>query len=185
MSPSLAAGRAARSLAKLATLAAVVVAACRAPAVTEVPAQSTGGPMLPVRSLGTPAFDSAVAAFRYNSGVDRHARLVVRSQAEWATLWAEITRNVSPVPPVPAVDFAERMVLVAAMGTRSSGGHAIAVETVESAGGVLRASVVERSPGARCVTTGALTQPLAAVVVPRTAGEVAWAERTAVVDCAP
>ena len=169
----------------VATLAAIVVAACRAPAVTEVEARSTGGSVRPVGSLATPAFDSAVAAFRYYSGVDRRTRVVVRSPAEWAALWAEITRGVSPVPPLPAVDFAERMVLVAAMGTRTSGGYAIGVESVDSAGGGLRATVVERSPGAHCFTTAALTQPLVAVVVPRAVGQVAWVERTAVVDCGP
>ena len=76
------------------------------------------------------------------------------------------------------------LVLVAAMGSRNSGGFAIRIDSVRVANGTARAWVTERSPGSSCVVTGAITEPTDAVVIPRVAA-VEWSERAQVVPCGP
>lgn len=111
-------------------------------------------------------------------GMATRQRLVVRDGATWAALWQQLASNHRPIPAVPAVDFAGNVVIVAAMGTRSSGGYSIDIDDVRMGGGDARISVTERSPGDGCMVTMALTAPVAAVVVPRFLGQATFLERT-------
>jgi PrcB C-terminal len=133
-------------------------------------------PLAPVR-------DGAGGATFFRSGYRERARLVIRGAAEWADAWRELWAGASPAPPLPAVDFSREMVFVAAMGEQPSGGHSIAVASAAVEGGRLRVKVVETSPGPDCMVTMALTQPAAAVRLPRFDGPVEFAEGKAVEAC--
>lgn len=116
------------------------------------------------------------------SGIDDRRRVVVRDEAEWRAVWSEATGNLAPAPEPPAVDFGEHMVVVATMGRRSSGGYAIEIDEVRRDAGRLYVIVVETSPAANCITTQALSAPMAAVRVPR-ADQVTFVESEATRDC--
>jgi hypothetical protein len=64
------------------------------------------------------------------SNLEDEARMVVRTRAEWADLWASATEGVQPTEDVPVVDFGRRMVLVAAMGRRATGGFSVRIGSV-------------------------------------------------------
>lgn len=120
---------------------------------------------------------------RSYSGVGDRRRLVVRDEQAWSALWAELVSNVQPAPAVPAVDFSRDMVLFVSMGARPSGGYAIELADVGADASGVYATVVETSPSDRCIVTAALTQPVAAVIVPRDDRAVRFTERTAVHHC--
>lgn len=128
--------------------------------------------------------DSTLASwYRSNSALEDSARIVVRTSAEWTTLWNRIVANHAPKPPVPAIDFEKEMLLVAAMGTRPTGGHAIEIEAVDRDGSSITASVRTRSPGKNCMTTQALTAPVAIVRIPRSDLPVRFVEEHIVTSC--
>jgi protease stability complex PrcB-like protein len=116
------------------------------------------------------------------SGFDQPAQLVIRDAGGWAAFWDQLYRNQTTRPALPAVDFAQQMVVVAAMGTRNAGGYSIAVEQV-SFGSEVLVDVLERSPGRTCGVSQALTQPVDAVVVPSSDAPVRFQETAAVYDC--
>ena len=120
---------------------------------------------------------------RFNSGISTRERTVVRTRASWEALWPQIVGSLRPIPPVPAVDFATKTVIVASMGTRSSGGYVISVDEVRQSRGDSWITITERSPGSACGTTAALTAPVAAVVVPRFDGTATFIERTTTLNC--
>lgn len=123
-------------------------------------------------------------AFRYNSGLDTPTRETVRDAEAWHRLWTGLTARVrSPLLPLPEVDFAREMVLVAAMGQRPTGGYNLHIESARADGNELVALVVETSPGPRCGVTSSLTAPADAVVVTRSTLPVRWTVRQAVNDC--
>ena len=94
------------------------------------------------------------------SGITTPARLIIRDDSSYARFWASLGAGDRP-----AVDFSRDIVIAAAAGQRATGGNAIAVERVTRAGDGLAVEVVETSPGAGCMTTQALTQPVDVVVV--------------------
>ena len=119
----------------------------------------------------------------FSSGLRAPARAIVRDDALWAATWTAIWAGHAPTPPVPAIDFSREMVVVAALGERSSGGHAIVLDSATRRGGTLLVHLRTRSPGARCMVTAALTQPVDAARLPRHDGPVEFRERAEVVRC--
>jgi hypothetical protein len=133
--------------------------------------------------IATRDFDEQTRAFQGYGGITERRRAVIRTEDEWRAAWALITSHVSPRPPLPAVDFGRDIILLAAMGTRPTGGYAIDIAPVYQQDGELYAVVQETSPGSACPTTQALTHPLRVVLVARTDAPVHFVEHTAVRDC--
>jgi hypothetical protein len=147
-------GRAAEKVAALALAGVAVVASCAR--------AGPGGPAGTAQPLET------LLAEPY-SGLAEARREVLRDEAGWARVWAEIHAGVTPEPPLPQVDFTSHMLVAVALGTRPSGGYGVKVASVTVRGEQLLVSVVETCParGARVITS--LTQPVAVVRLPRLA----------------
>ena len=122
-------------------------------------------------------------AHAYYSGFDRPMRAVIRDQETWRTAWATLYARSSPVPAVPAVDFSRSAVILVALGTRGSGGYDITISRVARDAGLVYVQVTSTSPGERCGTTLALTQPVDIVVLPHTVERAAFVEWKAVHQC--
>jgi hypothetical protein len=123
-------------------------------------------------------------AFTFGSGMDRAARFVVRDAATWQATWNQIYQGSSPVPPLPAVDFSREMIVVAALGSHPTGGYNILLEGAAEApsnGTVFTVSSV--SPGPRCATTQAFTQPVDIARLPLRSGPVSSVEKARVTNC--
>jgi hypothetical protein len=142
---------------RLASLGAICVWGCTAaaPPSSEPPAASVEVSVTPIPVDGS------------YGGLEEPMRTLVRSGGEWRDLWARLATDRIPRPTAPAIDFSERVVVVAAMGTRPTGGHAIRIDRVSYAGDTLWVEVTSVTPGAGCMTTQALTAPVAAVSVER------------------
>ena len=117
------------------------------------------------------------------SGVLDARRTVIRDPEAWSSFWAEATSILLPEPPVPAVDFDNEMVIVAASGERTTGGYTIAIDEVLESDVDLFVVVKESSPGADCVVTQALTAPVTAVRVARSDGSVSFEEVDEELSC--
>lgn len=141
----------------------------------EVPARRLG--RLPIGRL------DEVSYLRFNSGLTDPLSHVVRSPMDWALLWRTMAQRGGPARPVPGVDFERSLVLVAASGTKATGGHSISIEQVSDAGAEILVEVERGSPGAQCGVTAALTQPADVAVVPRSDKPVRWVYRDLVRDC--
>jgi hypothetical protein len=90
-----------------------------------------------------------------SSGIEDRREVVVRTQAEWKKLWQEHAPN----QPLPSVDFAKSMVVGIFAGSRNTGGHEIAIASIEKTGSDLVVTWRESSPGRRDIVTQMLTFP--------------------------
>ena len=124
-------------------------------------------------------------SFSSNSGFQNPARLVVRDALHWKVVWAQTFHGMTPVPPLPAIDFSREMVVVAALGLRSSGGYGILIDGAsEIDTDEVAVEVRSISPGSRCFVTAALTQPVDIARLRRHDGPVRFVERSEVHSCA-
>jgi hypothetical protein len=122
-------------------------------------------------------------AFTFVSGLDEPAQLVVRDAVTWQAIWTQINLRTSPVP-LPAVDFSREMIVVAALGSRSTGGYNILITGAsEAEGGGTVFTINSVSPGSRCGTTQAFTQPVDIARVPLRTGVDRFIEVKRVTDC--
>jgi hypothetical protein len=102
-----------------------------------------------------------------NNAFSSQTTLVVRDQESWQELWSRMNATISPAPPVPAVDFSKDLVLVAAAGTRPTGGFSVAITNAAESGGEVIVNATITSPGRNCIVTQALTSPVHAVTMAR------------------
>ena len=122
-------------------------------------------------------------SFTYSSGLTDSARIVVRDAQSWSKLWQQIWARHSPLPPLPAVDFSRDMLIVAALGTRSSGGYSIYIDSAYQRADHVEVVVRKVSPGSRCVVTAAFTQPVDIARIPRVNQPVRYQEQSVVHHC--
>lgn len=123
-------------------------------------------------------------SFTFHSGLDKPARIVVRDALIWQSVWTEIYRGTSPVPPAPTIDFSREMVIVAALGARGTGGYGILITGAnETDDGGINVAVRSSSPGNSCVVTDAFTQPVDIARMPIRSGKIEFTERSVVSQC--
>jgi hypothetical protein len=125
---------------------------------------------VPSGSGGTPAEVSFEAILdEAMSGLHERRREVVRDEAGWAQLWAEIHEGVTPQPALPPVDFSRDMLIAVATGTRPTGGFDIKVRRVTRGGERLEVAVHETCPAPGDRASMGLTQPVEVVRLERLA----------------
>jgi hypothetical protein len=141
---------------------AVFVSACE-PAPEQEPVAAPTATIAMVRL----AADSGT--FAINSGYETPATLVIRDSSAWAAAWATVHAGIEPQPALPEVNFAESMIVLAAIGQQPNGGHSVVItsSTFDSTGAVVvRAD--HRMPGSNCMASMALVQPLDIARIPTT-----------------
>lgn len=121
--------------------------------------------------------------FAYYSGIADSLRLVVRDAESWRAQWDALNREMRPQPPLPTVDFAREMVVIAALGARGSGGWSIVVDSAVWRGGTTAIYLRRLAPGRGCFTTAAVSSPVDVVRVPRSDAPVRFVERLVREDC--
>jgi protease stability complex PrcB-like protein len=120
--------------------------------------------------------------FAFYSGLDKPDRIVVRDAVNWQIVWKDVWRGFSEVPPLPTVDFSREMILVAALGARSTGGYGIMIDAANEAdNGGINVTVRSTSP-LNCLVTEAFTQPVDIARLPMR-GRVEFTERSEVHQC--
>ncbi len=98
------------------------------------------------------------------SGLRSALRAVVQDSAAFREVWDRATPWHRPVP---AIDFTRDMVIVAAMGARSSTGHAIHIQSVRAEGPALQVRVLLAPAAPGCGRGAAETYPVDIVRAPR------------------
>jgi PrcB C-terminal len=126
-------------------------------------------------------------SFTFFSSYVQPARVLVKTQAQLLDLWNAIYQPnpLSLPPPLPAIDFDREMLIVAAMGSRPTGGYVITIEGVFESSRGLTVRVRSISPAPGCGVTLALTQPVDIARVPRRDGSVAFTEQVETRSCNP
>jgi hypothetical protein len=142
----------------LAIAGALAIGACQtAPA----------GPDAPPPGAATVTAQEVLSIQNQWSGYEAATTQLITTPQAWATAWQVIHRDMAPQPPLPAVNFDSHVLLLAAMGQRSSGGHSIRITGVQAHNNVFYAAVTETAPGPNCMTTTVMTAPVHVVQVPR------------------
>lgn len=99
---------------------------------------------------------------------------VIQNPAAFTALWKEHSADEVPAPPVPIVDFSERMVLAVFAGQRSSGGYDIAVDRFEETPTKMNVVVRLTVPGRGCMVSSVLTSPYQFVTTPLSPTQVTF-----------
>ena len=108
------------------------------------------------------------------SGVREPLQAIIRTPAEWESLWKRHASIQSPTSPLPAVDFGAEIVVGIFLGEKSAGGYEVEITRAELKDSVLYVYYVEKSPKPGGAAIQALTQPFHLVKLPRTDARVVF-----------
>jgi hypothetical protein len=122
-------------------------------------------------------------SFTYFSQIRQPERLVIRDQVAWVNAWASLWPLGAPIAAPPNVDFDHEMIVLVALGERSTGGYSILVDSASTNADGVIVWVGTSSPGAHCVTTQAFTQPVDIAKLPRIDAPVRFVGTSKVSDC--
>ena len=106
---------------------------------------------------------------------DNADRRVIRTNLEWANVWARLNQFHDPKPALPAIDFSKEQIVFAALGTRPSTGYSIAVTGALGTGDGATVKIENRSPGSGCGGLTVITHPVEVSKMSRT-GPVVFEE---------
>lgn len=70
--------------------------------------------------VGTPVATRQID-FTRTSGIENAQNLVIQDSNAWASLWAQHSRNLSPAPALPSVDFSKKMLVAVFAGKKPNG----------------------------------------------------------------
>jgi hypothetical protein len=109
--------------------------------------------------------------------------MVLRTAAEWDSVWQVVNRNrvYLPAPPAPTVDFTQEMVLLVGLGRQGSTGWNIRIDTAVTRRDTLR--VIIHSVAPQCMAGMMITYPWDAVRVSRTDVVVQFIKRPIIDRC--
>jgi hypothetical protein len=112
----------------------------------------------------------------------------IRSQQGWDDLWRLAAPNPSLQAdqsiPAPDVDFTKTVVLVAALGTRPTGGYSVIIQSAFDDGAVIHVHVLEVRPtGPDCTAVTVITHPVSIALIPRSDRQVRFEISAADLDC--
>jgi hypothetical protein len=174
------------TLALAAAVAAATLAACgpasQAPAVPPPDTVATPGPAAMPDAATADSQDVTRLASLQTSGYAEPAELVLRDAAAATAAWNRAHGGEAGTP-FPDTDFTRRMVVLLALGERSTGGHAVRFDGMTTGGGGATVRYTATAPGPSCMTTQMMTQPVEIVSVPRVEGAVRFERRDVVEEC--
>jgi len=110
----------------------------------------------------------ATVARGTGSGIDEPRQVVIRSAAEWQTLW----KAHDPDRAAPVVDFARSVAVGVFLGSRPTAGFSVEITAVKKEGERSVVEYLERRPPPGSLTAQILTSPYHLVTVPRDIGTV-------------
>jgi hypothetical protein len=99
------------------------------------------------------------------SNIDEAKRVLVRTDAEWTTLWRQHHTD----KPRPAVDFSKEMVVGVFMGSRPNAGFSTTILSATAANGALIVRYAEKVPAPGSISAQILTFPYHLVAIPKAA----------------
>jgi hypothetical protein len=116
-------------------------------------------------------------------GIERPLQRVLSSEVEWQTVWSEIQRRTDEAIALPEVDWQRSRMLVIALGSRPSGGYAVAFGSVREFEAEIQVEVYELMPGEACIVTTGITYPIGYALIRRTEKPVRILVSKAAVSC--
>ncbi len=118
-----------------------------------------------------------------NGGFNEKVNQVITDQNTYNEVWAAaFSKFANPQKP-NRIDFEKNMVLLVAMGERTSGGYTIKIKSIDDIGENIKVTIKEEKPGTSCMTTSVMTYPYQIVELPKQTKKIMFDTVEKVVEC--
>lgn len=116
--------------------------------------------------------------------IEEARQVLIKTEQDYANLWTEAFEGIDMAPERPAVDFTQKWVVAAFLGTLNKGGHEVNIQAISQTDNAAVITLLHTEPGANCMSTMAIEFPyLFAGIEQFPAGEVAFRTEVEKKDC--
>lgn len=112
----------------------------------------------------------------YYSGYKAEERLLVRTERTWKKVWNIHTRQRTPNPSLPVINFKKEMIIAVFRGERQTSGYQVEITGIEKKGSEIVVTIKETSPQPGDIVMPILTQPYHIVKTKRSIRPVRFSE---------
>jgi hypothetical protein len=106
------------------------------------------------------------------SGYNEETYLVVKTEAEWAKVWAKHTALYMHTTPYPEINFSKDMVICAFMGKRPTTGYSISVRRIWTEEERIHVEIAKSDPPENLMVSEIITYPYVFASLERTDSEM-------------
>ena len=117
------------------------------------------------------------------SAISDKRELIIYNEKEYQALMNDVYKNLDQMPKIPVVDFKKNSLVAVFIGSRSSGGYLVKIDSIIEASIYLVVSITETTPGKNCIVTDALTAPYVIVKIPKIEKKAEFKTKKTEKDC--
>lgn len=117
------------------------------------------------------------------SNLTQRNQAAIRDEDAWRSYWQRIEGDRAAWEIAPRPDFTKDMLVLASAGTKPTTGYSLRVLGANETSKQVTVTVVELTPGARCVVAASSTAPVIVVALPRSDRPVKFEQETQRLDC--
>ncbi|MDF1673226.1 MAG: protease complex subunit PrcB family protein [Vicingaceae bacterium] len=118
-----------------------------------------------------------------NGGFKTKTNLVISTQEEFLKIWNQAFANYMNKETAPEVDFEKNIILLVALGEKTSGGYTIKVDNVIETKDNTVVNVLYTSPGKGCMTTESITYPFQIIQIEKPNKAILFSKKNIVFGC--
>ena len=118
-----------------------------------------------------------------NGGFKTNTNLVISTQEEFLKIWDQAFAYYMNKETAPSIDFEKNVVLLVALGQKTSGGHTIKVSSVVETKDSTIVNILKTSPGKSCMTAEVITYPYQIVQIEKPIKNIQFSAIEKVIDC--
>lgn len=118
-----------------------------------------------------------------NGGFKEKSNQIISDQKEFSKIWDQAFVNYMNKESAPEVDFTKNIVLLIALGEKTSGGHTIKVNSIVESNENTIVNILETCPGKGCMTTESITYSYQIVQIEKPNKPIQFSTIEKIIDC--
>ncbi len=118
-----------------------------------------------------------------NSSYSEFTTFEIHNFQELAEVWSNFFTKYDRKPPIPKIDFENKMLIAAALGERNSGGYSIKIKSVLETNQTMIVVTEETKPGNTCNSATVMVYPFQLVEISKTGKPITFTKTVKVNEC--
>ena len=135
-----------------------------------------------IKSKATPIIFTEIKTGK-NSNYTEYTTEEIHNTKDLSDVWVNLFAKYDRKPPIPIIDFENKMLIAIALGKRNSGSYSIQVNSILETKNGININVSEKQPGSSCITSSVMVYPFQLIEIARTTKKITFIKTVEVNEC--
>jgi hypothetical protein len=117
------------------------------------------------------------------SAISDKRELIIYNESQYKELMNDVYKNLDQMPKITAIDFKKNSLVAVFIGSRSSGGYQVKIDSIIETSNNLAVNITETTPGKNCMVTDGITSPFVILRITKTEKKAEFKTKKIEKDC--